>query len=178
MSLKHQIINEIIETEGGYINDPSDSGGETKYGVTVKVARKFGYFDPMEDMPRFIAFEVYSEKYWEAVRGDSLLSISEGLAREVCDTGVNMGPNRAITFLQRALNAFNMRGEIYDDLVVDGKIGQKTILAVKSYLKHRHEGALIKALNCLQGAFYIELSERREKDEKFIYGWFRNRIKI
>ena len=176
MSLKNEIINHIIELEGGYVNDPSDSGGETNYGITIKVARKFGYYEDMKDLPYSVAFNIYAAQYWDAIHGDALCSLSEGLAREVVDTAVNMGKSRSITFLQRALNSFNMGGELYKDLKVDGSIGQKTIIAVKSYMANRNEGALIKAVNCLQGAFYLELSERREKDEKFIYGWFRNRI--
>jgi len=35
---------------------------------------------------------------------------------------------------------------------------------------------LCRALNCLQGAYYIELAERREKDERFVYGWLKNRV--
>ena len=42
--LKDDTINHIIEIEGGYVNDPNDSGGETNYGVTEKVARDNGYY--------------------------------------------------------------------------------------------------------------------------------------
>lgn len=37
--MKDKIINEIIRVEGGYVNDPRDSGGETNFGITVAVAR-------------------------------------------------------------------------------------------------------------------------------------------
>ena len=26
----------ILQTEGGYVNDPADPGGETKYGISKK----------------------------------------------------------------------------------------------------------------------------------------------
>lgn len=42
-NLKREIIDEIIRVEGGYVNDPADSGGETNFGVTVAVARAHGY---------------------------------------------------------------------------------------------------------------------------------------
>jgi len=35
---------------------------------------------------------------------------------------------------------------------------------------------MVLALNCLQGAFYVELAEKREKDERFVYGWLLNRV--
>ena len=175
-TLKDDIINDIIRVEGGYVNDSSDSGGETNYGITVAVARSYGYTGDMRDLPRETAFDIYSAKYWEAVRGDELFLLSERIAYEVVDTSVNMGPNRAGKFLQRSLNVLNNRGSSYPDLVVDGNIGPASISALSSYLNTRTDDILVKMLNCLQGAFYVELSERREKDERFIYGWFNNRV--
>lgn len=178
MGVREEIINEIIETEGGYSNDPADSGGETMYGITKEVARKNGYAGPMKHLPRTVAFHIYEEQYWSPVCGNQLSLLSPRIAHEVADTGVNMGIRRASEFLQRCLNVFNMGGSIYPDLKVDGKIGENTLKSLEIYLHHRNEDALVKALNCLQGSFYIELAERREKDEAFTYGWFRNRIKI
>ncbi len=36
--------------------------------------------------------------------------------------------------------------------------------------------ALAVALNCDQGVYYKNLSRRRQKDEKFVYGWLKNRV--
>ena len=173
--LKKEIIDEIIRVEGGYVNDPSDSGGETNFGITKAVAEPY-YNGPMIDLPRDIAFAIYTVQYWDKVRGDDLARLSEGVAAEVVDTGVNMGTTRAGTFLQRSLNVFNNRGQLYPDITVDGNIGPATISALTSYLNARNDATLIKMLNCLQGAFYVDLAERREKDEKFINGWFKNRV--
>ena len=179
-NLKQSVIDHIIRVEGGYVNDPSDSGGETNFGITKVVARSFGYDGPMIDLPRETAFDIYVAKYWDAVRGDDMVSLLHTVAEEVVDTAVNMGPGRAGKFLQRALNALNNRGALYQDLKVDGQIGNGTLTALSQYIEHRGESdkTLVKMLNCLQGAFYVELAERREKDEKFIYGWFKNRVKL
>lgn len=176
--MKEHIINEIIDVEGGYVNDPNDSGGETNFGITVQVARANGYTGDMRDMPREVAFDIYAAKYWDAVRADELVELSEMVADEVVDTAVNMGAGRAIKFLQRALNVLNTQGKLYPDLTVDGAIGPATINALRGYLSTRNELVLSRALNCLQGAFYIELAERREKDESFVYGWLRNRVVV
>lgn len=178
MSLKIEVINKIIAVEGGYVNDPSDSGGETNFGITVAVARGNSYRGPMKDMHRSIAFDIYAAKYWDAVRGDQLEELSGAIAEEVVDTAVNMGSGRAGKFLQRALNVLDNNGKYYGPVVVDGAIGNATIRALKAYLANRDESAMLKALNCLQGAYYITLAERREKDEKFIYGWLMNRVEI
>ncbi len=176
--MKTQIIDKIIDVEGGYVNDPSDSGGETNFGITVARARASGYLGTMREMPRQTAFDIYAAKYWDAVRAGNLLALSQAVADEVVDTSVNMGPGRAGKFLQRALNVLNSGGSLYRDLVVDGKVGNATINSLRAYLDRRDEETLVKALNCLQGAFYITLAERREKDERFVYGWFKNRVTL
>jgi len=176
--MKCRVINEIIRVEGGYVFDASDSGGETNFGITAAVARENGYTGSMRAMPISVAFDIYSAKYWDAVRGDDLVQLSERVATEIVDTSVNMGPSRAGKFLQRALNVLNKRGGLYADLKVDGDIGEATVTGLRSYLGTRDEDTLIKALNCLQGAHYITLAERREKDERFVYGWIKNRVSL
>lgn len=176
MSLKKKIIDGIIETEAGYVNDPSDSGGETNFGITIAVARTFGYTGEMRDLPREIAFNIYAAKYWDSVKADNILLMSESITAEVVDTAVNTGPSRAGKFLQRSLNVLNNRGRLYQDIAVDGLIGWDTLDTLSEYLAQRDEAILFNMLNCLQGAFYVELAERREKDEKFIYGWFKHRV--
>ena len=175
---KRRVIDAIIETEGGYINDLSDSGGETKFGITVATARAAGYSGEMRLLPRRVAFDIYSARYWDAVKADDLSEQSPATAFEVVDTGVNCGVDRAATFLQRCLNVFNNRGRFYPDIAVDGDIGPATLDALRSFLLMRDESVLVSALNCLQGAFYIELAERREKDERYVYGWLKNRVKL
>ena len=176
--MKAKIINEIIRVEGGYVNDPLDSGGETNFGITVATARANGYNGVMSSMPRSVAFDIYSTKYWDAVKADDIATLSEATAAEVVDTSVNMGPKRAGIFLQRSLNVLNDQSRAYADLVVDGAIGPATIRALTMYLARRDEETIVKMLNCLQGAYYVELAERREKDERFVYGWFKNRVSL
>ena len=177
--LKKKIIDEIIEIEGGYVNDPSDSGGETNWGITVAVARAYGYYGDMKDLPRETAFDIYADRYWDSLHLDEIAVRSKSIAEELADTGVNMGVYRAGVFLQTALNALNNQEKYYDDLTVDGRVGRITIAAFRRYLDvrgTRGEVVLHRALNCQQGAFYIELTKRREKDEKFLFGWLLNRV--
>lgn len=171
---KNDIINNIIAVEGGYVDDPNDSGGETNYGITVAVARENGYTGPMRDLPRQLAFDIYTAKYWDAVSADNM---PVELAHEIVDTAVNMGVSAASKIFQRALNALNNRGKLFRDIVVDGRIGTGTIAALNSYLEVRDLDVLIRALNCLQGTRYIELCEAHEKNESFMYGWIKNRVK-
>lgn len=171
----------IIGTEGGYSNNPNDAGGETNWGITFKTARSNGYIGPMKDMPRSVALSIYKREFYLATGVYLIAPLSETVAAEIFDTGVNMGPGIAAKFLQRALNALNRCAQDYPDINVDGAIGPGTARALASFLKFRvqhGEQVMLRALNALQGAHYIELCEAREADEAFAYGWLENRVGI
>lgn len=177
--LKNKVIEKIISIEGGYVNDPSDSGGETKYGITIAVAKKYGYAGDMHKLPYDLAFKIYSEKYWDSLNLSIVEKIAPKIAEEMADTGVNMGIDRSAKFLQRCLNVLNNKGVSFPDIIVDGDIGGKTLSALSAFIsirKNDGEDVLLKMLNCLQGEFYISLAEKRDKDEKFVFGWFKNRV--
>ncbi|WP_413764635.1 putative peptidoglycan-binding domain-containing protein, partial [Vibrio vulnificus] len=60
-------------------------------------------------------------------------------------------------------------------------IGPATIAALKACLAKRgQEGkkVLWKSLNASQGGRYLEISESREKNETFVYGWMKSRVGI
>jgi len=179
--LKTRTINTIIKVEGGFVDDPDDSGGATNYGITEQVARGYGYHGDMKDLPKTLAFKIYSDIYWDALSLSTIELLSPAIAEEIADTSVNQGVDRAAVFLQRSLNVLNNKEKLYPDITVDKKVGPVTIRALSDYLAYRGdkgETVLLRMLNALQGAFYVVLSERREKDEKFIFGWFDHRVKI
>lgn len=177
---KDEIFNNIIDKEGGYVNNPNDKGGATNWGITQSVARAHGYTGDMRNLTREKALDILNADYWTGPRFDQIALVSPTLAAELCDTGVNMGPAVAAKFLQRVLNAMNNQGRLYPDIKVDGQIGPRTITALKSFLTTRGSAAtqvMLKALNSLQGARYIELSEQRQANETFTFGWF-GRVEI
>ena len=177
--IKASFIDKIIRIEGGYVNDKDDSGGETRYGITKATARAYGYKGRIRDMTEEIARKIYEKKYLGKLRFDEIATQSVEIAWKIADIGINMGIWRAGEFLQQSLNVLNRGGRDYEDLKVDGVIGKKTLKALKRFLRKRGkdgEEVLLKMLNAMQGAFYIELAQRRVKDEKFIFGWFKNRI--
>lgn len=172
-------FEELMNKEGGYVNDSRDSGGATRYGITEAVARANGYKNAMKDLPLALAKSIYKKDYWDTMRLDEVAGVCPGLCMKLADIGVNMGVKQAGFFLQRLLNALNNEGKLYPDIKADGAIGPATIGTLRSYLKVRGyngETVMIRALNCLQGGFYISLAERRQKDEAFLYGWLLNRI--
>lgn len=174
VALKH-----TLGIEGGYSDDRRDSGGATRYGITEAKARAFGYSGAMRDLPLELAVRIYREDYWDIIRLDSVAEMSEAVALEMFDTGVNCGVGVPVKFLQRLLNIFNREQADYGDLTVDGLIGHNTLAALRTFLTRRGKlgsDVMVEALNSLQGAFYTELAERRPKDEAFTFGWFANRV--
>jgi lysozyme family protein len=174
-----QLIDELIEREGGYVNNPNDSGGETNYGITKAEARRNGYLGAMELMPRSVAERIYRTKYWELPAFDRVFTLSPSIAEELMDTGVHCGVAKASEFLQMSLNSFNRQGKDYPDISEDGIIGTRTLNALQAFLRVRGafgEVVMLRALNSLQGTHYINLTRRRVKDEDFIYGWFSHRV--
>lgn len=175
--LRHFIINEVIGIEGCYVDDPIDSGGKTKYGITEYIAKNYGI--NVKDLTEADAFHIYKVGYWDKLSLDNIVLLSPLIAQELFDTKVNLG--NSAKFFQRCLNVLNKNGQYYPDLVVDGAIGPATLSAFRAYFKRRDktgETVLFNMLNSLQGNHYIQLAERRAKDEKFIFGWFKNRVII
>jgi lysozyme family protein len=174
------LIDALIDREGGYANHPADRGGPTKYGITEAVARAHGYRGAMRNLPRDEAAAIYKRLYWLRPKFDQVAKRSAAIAAELFDTGANMGPAVAATFLQRALSALNRDRKDYADLVPDGRIGAATLAALDTFIRLRGqqnaETVLLRALDALQGERYLRLAERRPANEAFLYGWFANRI--
>ena len=175
-----RLIDGVIEREGGYVDHPADKGGPTCFGITEAVARAHGYAGAMRQLPRALAADIYRRIYWLRPRFDQIATASERVAAELFDTGVNMGPAVAVTFLQRALTALNRSGKDYPDLTPDGRVGAATLGALDRFLTVRAKGigetVLLRALEALQGERYLRLAERRPANEAFLYGWLANRV--
>lgn len=174
-----ELIDDVIDREGGYSNHPADRGGATKFGITEAVARAQGYAGPMRDLPRAEAADIYKRLYWLRPRFSEVAALMPALAAEMFDTGVNMGTGTAARFLQRALNALNRGASDYPDIAVDGQVGGQTLAALTKFMKLRGrsaEAVLVKAVEALQGERYLSLAERRPANEAFVYGWLANRL--
>lgn len=111
-------FHKLLGHEGGYVNHPSDPGGETNWGVTVAVARQNGYTGAMQSMPVSVAKDIYKKMYWDAVQADKM---PLKLRYALFDAAVNSGVTQAIKWLQRAVNVSD-----------DGILGPKTLAAVIS----------------------------------------------
>jgi lysozyme family protein len=154
-------------SEGGYVNNPKDSGGETYCGIS------------RVHHPKWAGWALIDA--WKLLTGglDMLRDElgNQAIANEIYDTAVLMSPYRAIQFLQRSLNMLNKMGTLYEDIEADGQIGPTTLATLSAYLDVRPAGLMFNYLNILQGAYMVERVEKREENEEFARGWI-ERIKI
>jgi len=172
-------LSDILEIEGGFVDDSADSGGATRYGITEALAREYGWTGRMEQLPRSKAVEIYHEHFWVWMMLDDLHNRAPATTHELLDAAINIGRRRVWRWLQRSLNALNRNEKDYDDIKVDGWPGDKTWGALVSYLATRpDEGdeVLAATINGLQTHHYITLAEARPKDERFLFGWIKQRV--
>ena len=148
-----EIIEQVLEHEGGYVNDPDDPGGETKYGISKKAY-------PDEDIKGLTvdrAKELYRRDYWDRFRVGAL---SDRLRHIYVDMCINMGGSRAIKILQEACNSKNS-----NKIDVDGGMGPMTLKAAASVEDFR--------LRSFRVLYYAELIAAKPTLAKYWVGWFR-----
>jgi lysozyme family protein len=147
----------IIKSEGGYVNDPADRGGETNLGVTIGAWGAYlGRAIQPGEMAKLTQETVkpfYRSMYWDKVQGDDL---PIGVDYAVFDFAVNAGVGRAAKFLQRAVGALD-----------DGAIGPGTLALVAKTTP----GELLDNFAEQKEAFYNSLAEKNPTQKKFLKGW-------
>jgi len=179
--IRTKAIKEVVAREGGFVDHVNDSGGATRWGITEAVARKHGYNGSMTSLPEWKAFEVYDFAYWQPLKLDQIALISDELAAYLFDYGVNSGLKRSAKTLQRVLNVLNRGGKDYSDLKEDGLIGSKTIEAITALINSRGDDGikvLTEAINAMRISFLINLSERKESQESFTFGWLKRVVEL
>ena len=178
MDSLEKALNHTLRNEGGFVDNPTDRGGATRYGITKWVARRAGYWGHMADLPMETAKAIYRAKYWEhrRLRLDPVAEWYESAALELFDTAVNMGVVRAAKFFQRALNALNRNQTLYPDLVVDGWAGAATMAAMGKLRTNVEKRVGVKMRDSLHGAFYSKIMQADTTQEKYARGWFDHRV--
>jgi lysozyme family protein len=163
-------FEETLEYEGGYVNDPDDPGGETKFGISK---RQY----PDLDIPNLTleqAKEIYYRDYWQALLLDYFNGSRAGerVAREIFDTAVNLGVRGAAYIAQRAVN-FLSQGDLRGEKITeDGMMGPITLAAIGNWCIRDAE-ALFKVLNGFQFMYYHRVIIRDPAKGKYAHGWMR-----
>lgn len=160
-----QLAEEIVAREGGYVNDPDDPGGATKYGVTLGTLRRLG-IDKNQDgqldeadvrrLTRADAVDIYLRHYFERPKINRLPLV---LQPSVFDMYVNAGSN-AVKILQRLLRQMGQW------VVVDGVIGPQTIDAAELSAAAAPEH-LADAYGIARRNYYYRLADQRPASRKY-----------
>lgn len=161
-ALAKESISKTLELEGGYVDHKSDLGGESNMGITIAVARRFGYKGEMKDIPYEVVMEIYYNNYWKSLKLDQL--DDEKLAFLVYDAGVNNGIGTSTKMLQEACNWAYKK----DILKIDGKIGNNTIKALNKFEDKKRIRVLFEMLKIER---YVKITRARKDNVSFIYGW-------
>ena len=153
-----EIIEQVIKHEGGLVDDSTDAGGLTNYGISQRAY-------PDEDIRGLTverAKELYKRDYWNRFKCDQLPDRIRHIYFDMC---VNMGGGRATKILQEACNSKNSY-----KIDVDGGIGKDTIKASANLEDFR--------LRAYRVMFYAELVMKKPNQEKFWVGWFKRSCEV
>lgn len=159
------LAREIVEREGGFVNDPDDPGGATKYGVTIGTMRRLrididgdGDTDIHDVMglTKEHAVQIFMDEYYRRPKID-LLPVP--LQASVFDMYVNAGGN-AVKILQRLMARY---GILLSD---DGAIGPKTAAAAHRAYDMDPDG-LVDLYGMRRRDYYYSLADRRPASRKY-----------
>jgi lysozyme family protein len=159
-------IDEIITREGGdkETNDPADSGGRTKYGISER-SHPEAWADG--DVTRDEARSIYQKIYILAEHFERIKDLT--LQHQVVDFGVPHGPNAATKLLQQLVG-----------VNVDGMIGPQTLAAIDNYPAGKLFGVEVPGIVLLNLAFRdarviydATIAKKQPKDLKFLLGWIK-----
>lgn len=159
----------VLRFEGGYVNDPADSGGETNLGITATVWHAWAVAQnlppkPVKDLLVADVAPLYREQYWEAGKCDQM---PERIGIAHFDAAVNCGVRRAAKILQEALG-----------VTPDGDIGPKTLQALRDQTggpqeQGDQETSLLLAMLDHRDAFYHSLADADPVKRRFLPGWLK-----
>lgn len=156
----YQIIDGIIDREGGFVNHTADKGGPTNMGITQATLSDWlgrpATVDDVRALDRDTAVKIYWRKH--VVEPGFYLIHDDRLAEHLVDIGVLHGPARAAKWLQHAVG-----------VEADGKIGPQTLRAV-------NEGTLLasevsKLLAVFRIRFMGKLISKDHSQAVFAAGW-------
>ena len=155
----NDVIDKVLEHEGGYVNDPNDLGGETKYGIT----KRFYPDVDIKSLTKEDAKDIYKRDYWDKNKIDDLPDNLKHIFFDMC---VNQGRGTAVRVLQRAIN--NKGG----NLTVDGGFGPGTSVALAKYTPE------VARVRCYRLKHYYDLVNKKPEQERFLFGWFKRALGV
>ena len=154
----NEIIEKVLEHEGGYVNDPHDRGGETNFGIT----KKFYPDVDIKNLTKEQAKQIYHTDYWRRAKCDEVPPQLKHIYFDMC---VNFGRKGAVKVLQQAANS-----KLRNKIKVDGGIGPNTLKAIQNISLDR-----VRAYRVLR---FANIVIDKPNQEKFWVGWRRRATEV
>lgn len=163
MKSVRQLAEEIVDREGGFVNDPDDPGGATNYGVTIGSMRALrrdinqdGQVDlaDLRGLTRSEAVEIFLRHYYQR---PGIARLPMDVQPPLFDMYVNAGA-MAVKILQRLLAAKGF------DCLDDGLIGPQTVAAALAFSATAPLGL---AYSLARRDFYYALADARPASRKY-----------
>jgi lysozyme family protein len=156
------LISRVIDREGGFVNDPTDRGGATKYGITIGTLAAYrGHavtVPDVKDMTELEARKIYRANYF---RGIDAVTDPKSL-EFLFDYAVNAGTGKATKALQFVIGA-----------VEDGDFGPNS---KKKLAEYGDQSKLYWPLVCYRFDHFMRIMANDPSQTKFANGWA-NRMK-
>ncbi|GKY87512.1 holin-associated N-acetylmuramidase [Sinisalibacter aestuarii] len=161
----HDIADQILDREGGYVNDPDDPGGATNHGVTIHTMRRLGLdldgdgvvtAEDVRRLTRDQARDIFIRHYFDV---PGIGRLPEVLQPPVFDMYVNAGA-QAVRILQRLL------GQMGQPVTVDGAIGPETEAAARAVAQAAPDH-VADAYGIERRNYYYRLADNRPASRKY-----------
>lgn len=170
-----EALGKTLNTEGGYVHDPDDPGGETYKGIARSRNSKWAGWSRVDmnknnpDFPNNLEQDAvlqesvksrYLARYWNKVRGDKIKD--QDIAESIFDFAVNAGPRTSARLAQRVIGA-----------TPDGVIGPKTL----ERLNQEDPRTFLAVFALAKICRYVDICEKRRVSHKYFFGWVRRTLK-
>lgn len=159
----------ILQYEGGYVNDPQDSGGETYKGISRKMNPQWSGWTVVDTEKKQAGFPLsldknptlqqsvasfYKTNYWDKIQGDQMQN--QNVATSIFDFAVNAGVTTSIKLAQQTVKVNN-----------DGILGNISLSTI-----NQTDPNLFVALFTIEKVkYYIQITNRNPDNRKFFFGW-------
>lgn len=177
------LLRRLLVTEGGFVDDPVDRGGTTKYGISLRFLKAVGGLDANRDgfadldlnfdtvldgqdiraLTPDIAGQLYLKHFY---LGPGFWVVPRPFDAALFDQAVNGGTTAAIKILQRALNKLGP-----PRLVEDGVLGNRTNAKLLELM--RLGKPLLQAVRDQAADRYRAIVAADPRQKKYLNGWLR-----
>lgn len=150
-----EAIRKIIRFEGGYVNDPDDRGGETKFGISK---RQYPDLD-IKKLTINEAERIYHRDYWQKIKG---FALPQKIAEALFDTAVNIGVRRAVKLAQQIAG-----------VKIDGDMGPVSLRAINAFAD---KDDFMRRFILARIHYYVRIAKKRNAQRKYMYNWVKRSV--